>query len=588
MNTKKEQSKNINYNSLELIKDIWDFIKPYKKKFFLGTIIRITSDLVWIFPPWALSEIITFISVYRSGDSTLYVWQLIGVIFLLSIYHFIFHDIAKNYVYQVAEDVNIDAQKNTIKYLYNLNMEWHEKENTGNKMQKIIKGGESLNTIIRVYIDLLIESSINLVSILIILAFFNIYFTIILFFFFISYYYLSFRLTRKAIHSAHTCNIEWEKFEGIAFESINNIVIVKSLKIGKNIFSFLKKISKKLSKKIYKRIYKFRIRECVLNLYAEFFRLVIISFAIWQIFQGNLKIGILAMVILYFGKIQSSAYEFSIVYNKFIMAKIAIFRIKEILRTKPTIENSGTKNFDSNWKKLIFKNIDFSYKGQNVLKDFSLEIKKGEKIGIVGISGTGKSTLFKLILKLYDDYKGEILFDQTSLHDIKRESYMKKTAIVPQETELFNFSLEENVTLGQVEETENLLEKSLKIAHVKDFTHKLPDGIKSLVGEKGIKLSGGEKQRVGIARAIYKKPEILLLDEATSHLDIESEKKIQKALHFFFKDITAIVIAHRLSTIKEMDKIIVMDKGQVIEIGSFIELMKKKEIFYNLWEKQKF
>ncbi len=217
-----------------------------------------------------------------------------------------------------------------------------------------------------------------------------------------------------------------------------------------------------------------------------------------------------------------------------------------------------------------------------------MEIKKGEKIGIVGISGTGKSTLFKLILKLYNNYQGEILFDKDSLHDIKRSSYMQKVAVVPQETELFNLSLKDNITLSQDETNEALLQKSLDIAHVKDFSHKLAEGIDSLVGEKGIKLSGGEKQRVGIARAIYRQPELLLLDEATSHLDIESEKKIQEALHTFLKDITAIVIAHRLSTIKEMDRIVVMDQGEVLEVGSFQALIDKKGAFYTLWEKQKF
>jgi ATP-binding cassette subfamily B protein len=133
-----------------------------------------------------------------------------------------------------------------------------------------------------------------------------------------------------------------------------------------------------------------------------------------------------------------------------------------------------------------------------------------------------------------------------------------------------------------------ILEKALKIAHVKDFARELPRGIKSLIGEKGIKLSGGEKQRVGIARAIYQEPEILLLDEATSRLDIESEKKIQTALHDFFQNITAIVIAHRLSTIKEMDKIVVMDQGEVLEVGTFNDLIKQKGKFYELWQKQKF
>jgi len=579
---------NIRYSSWELFKDIWQFIKKYKSKFFIGTFLRITSDLVWLFPPFALSEIITFAANYQLGSDTTYAWQLLVAILIIAIYHYIFHDVAKYFVYQVAENAGIDAQTSTIKHLHKLDMNWHEKESTGNKMQKIAKGGESLNRLIRVYIELTIESTINLVAILLILATINKYFSLILAFFFITYYFLSFNLTHKAVKQAHVTNLEWEKFNGIAYESINNISTIKSLGIGKGIYPFLIKISKKLKEKIKKRIQHFRVRGGILSLYQETFRFIIVGFTLWQIFLGNLEVGIIAMVILYFRKIEEASYEYASMYNEFVTAKIDLYRMKEVLRELPSIEDSGNKKFNTKWKQLDFKNIRFSYHKKNILQNFSLSIKRGEKIGIVGISGTGKSTLFKLILKLYNDYEGEIAFDTTQLKDIKRESYIKHIAVVPQETELFNLSLEENITLTQNRKNIQLLKKALKIAHVQDFIYKLPKGIKSLVGEKGIKLSGGEKQRVGIARAIYKKPDLLLLDEATSHLDIESEKKIQDSLHKFFKNVTAIVIAHRLSTIKEMDKIVVIDKGKVIEFGTFTKLMKQKGAFFRLWEKQKF
>jgi len=578
---------NISYWNIELIKDIWNYIKPYKAKFYLWTFARLTSDIVWLFPVWALAEIITFVSNYKTWDSTTYVWQLMGAIFFIAIYHFIFHEYAKYLIYQVAENANIDAQKNTTKYLYDLNMDWHEKENAWNKMQKIVKWWWSLNEIIRLYVELVIESSVNLVAILIILSTVNIYFAFILGFFFISYYLLSYFLTKKAVHQSHLTNLEWEKFNWTAFESVNNISIIKSLKIGDKISIFLNKIDKILRKRVHKRIYYYRLRALTLYLYQEFFRLLIISFTLWQIFSWNLEVWILVMVLLYFGKIEQSAFEFAETYSEFVRAKIAISRMKEILNTKPTIENSWNKDFNSNWEKLNLKNITFSYHWQNVLKNFSLEIKKWEKIWIIWISWTWKSTLFKLLLKLYDNYKWEILFDNNSLHDIKRSSYMEKVATVPQDTELFNLSLKENITLSEENIDENNLEKSLKIAHIKDFAHKLPKWIESLVWEKWIKLSGWEKQRVWIARAIYKKPEILLLDEATSHLDIESEKNIQEALHTFFKDITAIVIAHRLSTIKEMDKIVIMKDWEVLEMWSFDELIKLKWKFFELWGKQK-
>jgi ABC-type multidrug transport system fused ATPase/permease subunit len=582
------QKENITYGSRELIGDIWSFIKPYKRKFFWGSITRITSDIVWLFPAWALAEIVTFASNYHNGQSTLYAWQLMGGILIVAVYHFVFHDIAKYLIYQVAEKSQIDAYKKTLKHLFALDFTWHEKENSGNTMQKIAKGGASLNAIIRLYVDLFIESSVNLVAIVVILSSINVYFSFFLLFFFGTYYLLSYYLTKRAVQQSHIVNLEQENFTGFGFETINNISIVKSLRIGNALLPILEKIGKMLAQKIRKRIYFYRMRAGILNLYQECFRIIIVSFTLWQIFEGTLEVGILALVLLYFGKIVESAYEFSETYNEFVTGKIALWRMKEILQTNPHIENTGIQNFDSHWKTLSLQKVSFSYHGQKVLQNFSLDIHRGEKIGIVGISGTGKSTLFKILLKLYDNYEGEIRFDQHSLQDIKRKSLIQKMAVVPQETELFNLSLEENITLCQKEKKKVHLHESLHIAHVEDFIHKLPQGIKSQVGEKGIKLSGGEKQRVGIARAIYRKPEILLLDEATSHLDIESEKKIQIALHDFFQNITAIVIAHRLSTIKEMDKIVVMDKGKVLEIGTFDALMRRKGKFHTLWHAQQF
>ena len=222
------------------------------------------------------------------------------------------------------------------------------------------------------------------------------------------------------------------------------------------------------------------------------------------------------------------------------------------------------------------------------VKDVSFEVKRGERIGIVGLSGAGKSTLFKLLLKEHESYKGEISIDDTSLHRIKKSSYLKEVAVVLQDTEVFNLSLRNNITIvGTGNDTDQQVKTATDIANVKDFIDKLPQGMDTIIGEKGVKLSGGEKQRLGIARAVYKKPQILFLDEATSHLDLESEQKIRDSLHKFFQKVTAIVIAHRLTTIKEMDRIIVIEKGRIIEIGSFDELYEKRGRFFELWEKQK-
>ena len=169
------------------------------------------------------------------------------------------------------------------------------------------------------------------------------------------------------------------------------------------------------------------IRSVSIELYQELFRLIIIAFTVWQVFLGSLEVGILAMVLLYFGKIEEAASEFAQTYSEFVSSKIDMFRMKEIMRTEPSIENTGELSFNENWQTLKFKDVSFAYHGQSVLKGFSLDIERGQKIGIAGISGAGKSTLFKLLLKLYEGYKGDIVFDKCSLEDIKPVSYTHLT-----------------------------------------------------------------------------------------------------------------------------------------------------------------
>jgi ABC-type multidrug transport system fused ATPase/permease subunit len=209
-------------------------------------------------------------------------------------------------------------------------------------------------------------------------------------------------------------------------------------------------------------------------------------------------------------------------------------------------------------------------------------------VGIVGLSGAGKSTIFKLLLKEHESYSGQILIDETPLITINKQDYFKYSAVVLQDTEVFNLSLKENIILANSDESENseLLDKAVRVAHVQNFSERLANGIDTVIGEKGIRLSGGERQRVGIARAVFKNSQLLLLDEATSHLDIESEEKIRSSLHEFFQSVTAVVIAHRLTTIREMDRIIVLENGKILEEGSFDDLYATKGRFYELWEKQ--
>lgn len=232
---------------------------------------------------------------------------------------------------------------------------------------------------------------------------------------------------------------------------------------------------------------------------------------------------------------------------------------------------------------ITFENVSFGYTAYNpVLKNISCDIKQGEMIGIVGHSGVGKSTMINLIMRLYDPTNGSIKIDGVDLRDIKAESLHQKLGVVLQETFLFNGTVFENIAYAKPDATFEEVVKAAKIADAHDFVTRLPDGYNTYVGEKGYSLSGGERQRVAIARAILRDPRILILDEATASLDTQTEKQIQTALNRLIKGRTTIAIAHRLSTLSSADRLIVLDKGKVAEIGTHTELMGRKGVYYRL------
>lgn len=232
-------------------------------------------------------------------------------------------------------------------------------------------------------------------------------------------------------------------------------------------------------------------------------------------------------------------------------------------------------------------NISFAYGGGNLIfKDFSLEIAPGEKVGLVGRSGAGKSTITKLLLRFVEVGAGEITIDGQDISRITQNDLRLRVSYVPQDAMLFHRTLRENIAYACADATNEDIIRAAKRAHADDFIQKLPKGYDTLVGERGVKLSGGERQRVAIARVMLKNAPILILDEATSSLDSESEKYIQDSLHELMEGHTTLVIAHRLSTLQKMDRIVVLDKGMIIESGTHRELLEKKGLYYDLWKHQ--
>ena len=235
-----------------------------------------------------------------------------------------------------------------------------------------------------------------------------------------------------------------------------------------------------------------------------------------------------------------------------------------------------------------FNNITYHYNNkENLFEKFNLKIKSGEKVGLVGHSGSGKSTLIKLLVRYYDVTGGKIIVGGEDIKQVRQESLRAKIAVIPQDTTLFNRTIMENIRYGNVYASDADVIKAAKMAYADEFIRELPHGYNSKVGERGVMLSGGERQRIAIARAILKDAPILILDEATSALDSESERYIQKSLKKLMRGKTVIAIAHRLSTLKEMDRLVVMDKGKIVEEGAHDELLSHRGAYYHFYQIQK-
>ncbi len=323
--------------------------------------------------------------------------------------------------------------------------------------------------------------------------------------------------------------------------------------------------------------------------FVLFLTFLVSALLVWyggrEVMAGATTPGELAAFFLYAIIIAGPIGTFVRLYTQSQEALGAIRRVYEILDTKPLIRDpENPVIFDQVEGAIEFDHVSFGYrKDIPVLKDVSLQVRPGEQVALVGPSGAGKSTVVQLVHRFFDVDAGTIRVDGHDIREIALKTFLNHVALVPQETLLFGGTIRENIMYGKLDATDDELDRAARFANAYDFIENLDKGYDTVVGEKGVKLSGGERQRIAIARALLKDPKILILDEATSSLDNQSEMLIQDALDHLMRRRTTLIIAHRLSTVHNADRIIVLDKGRVVETGNHKELMASEGLYCKLY-----
>ncbi|MBT7903682.1 ABC transporter ATP-binding protein [Candidatus Woesearchaeota archaeon] len=568
------------YSWTAFFQDYWKMLKGRRAKFFLFTGFSALSNLIVFANTFVLGLIIDYFTTYNLQTPKTEFYILIGILIFLGGFQVWLRLFGKIRIQAIGAEIRKEARLNALTNLMDNDLACHEKEETGSKIHKINDGGENIFDGIRTFSNQGLHIITRLVGCAVMFFALNIKYLAFATIFSIIYLAGETYYNKQLIICRDQLNKIKEKVSGKIHESTSNMLTVKSLGLK----DILTKKATNLEKIYYTTWLKTRDVSQNKNKTIKIFSAITYGLFILMlgldVMNQKITVGSIYVFASYFNHLKNGLHDYSNNINIFIKVKSAIGRFMTLFNNQ-TNNNNGKNNITKNWKTIEFKNITFKYKDKTVLKNFNLKINRNEKIGLVGKSGCGKSTLAKLLLQLYTPNKGTILIDNKNLNSFSKKSITNEFSIVLQDSEVFNLSLQENIAIATKNKNNKKLKESLQIAQLNKLISQLPKGINNLVGEKGYQVSGGERQRIGIARAIYKNTPLLILDEATSALDSKTESKIQKSLDKINNQ-TLLVIAHRLSTLKNTDKIIVLDKGKIVENGTFQQLIDNKQQFYQL------
>jgi ABC-type multidrug transport system fused ATPase/permease subunit len=555
---------------------LWELLSESHRLIFVilfFTLLAASLDLV---KPYIVKVVIDHLTNFKKED--LYLMGFLVAMFFVS-------DQARSWmqyinntkVLRLVVDIEYYLGIRAQKKLMFLPLGYHERENTGNKIVKIERGVQRIEDLVENIAWEVIPTIIQVIFSLFVLFWADYRLGLSLLILVPFFVYLTVKTNKMMRPYRKEMFKNYEEASGKMAQSIININAVQSFVQEKHELADFDKIKTNIKNNEnyqWKRIMRSNLWR---NMVVDFGNAAVLLIGVYLVYNNKITIGTLIFAFTMSVNSYSSLFRLSRFYDKMEEGKEGMHRLLDLFAAKSDLVEKKNAVIPLDIKGSIeFKNVKFHYgKSKKLaLSKINFKIEPGKMVALVGPSGSGKTTIARLVYRHYDPTAGQVLLDGKDLRDYSLYGFRKFLAIVPQEVEIFDISVRDNIAYAKPDATQAEIEEAARIANATEFIEKLDKGYDTLVGERGIKLSGGQRQRVGIARALLANPKILIFDEATSSLDSQSEYLIQDAMDKIAKDRTTIVIAHRLSTIKKADKIIVLENGQVVEEGCHQELAR--------------
>ncbi len=575
-------------NDWVTIHTLLPFLWDYRGRAGLAIAFLVISKIAVVGLPLALKEVVDYLDTPNYRELALPIVLLVAY-GLLRLSSSLFNELRDVVFAKVRHGTMKTLSLTSLRQLHGLSLRYHLERKTGALSRDMERGTRGASTLLNFMVFSILPTIVEFgLVLLILLGQYTPWFAVITFVTVSLYVVTTFKVTAWRMKFRHLMNSKDSEANSIAIDSLINYETVKYFN---NEEYEHQRYNKTLSEWEDAAI-KSQTSMSGLNIAQGSIIsggvTAVMFLTVSGVLDGSMSMGDLVLVNALMLQIFIPLNFLGVVYSQIRHALSDMADMFKLLQREAEIVDSpNARILDPGEGEISFNNVSFFYHPERpILKNISFTIPANQKVAIVGQSGSGKSTLARLLYRFYDVGSGEIAVNQQNITEVTQLSLREAIGIVPQDTVLFNDTIAYNIRYGRVEASEEEIQQAAKMANIHQFIESLPDGYQTVVGERGLKLSGGEKQRVAIARAILKNPKILIFDEATSSLDSKSEQTILEALKSIATHHSTMVIAHRLSTVVDADQILVMDNGEIIERGTHQQLLEKKGRYYEMWQLQ--